>query len=67
MSEHLHLPMETVMAFGDSDNDLAMIEVAGVGVAMGNAFDSVKAVADCITKTNDEDGVAVMVERIWKE
>lgn len=67
LAAHLSLPIETVMAFGDSDNDLTMIETAGAGVAMGNAFDSVKNVARYITRTNDEDGVAFMVEQIWKE
>lgn len=67
LAKHLNVPIETVMAFGDSDNDLSMIEAAGAGVAMGNAYDSVKSAARFITKSNDEDGVAWMAERIWKE
>lgn len=54
---------EELIACGDAPNDKAMIEYAGLGVAMGNAHDSVKEVADFITLTNDEDGVAHVVER----
>jgi Cof subfamily protein (haloacid dehalogenase superfamily) len=51
------------MAFGDGLNDYTMIEAAGVGVAMENAVDAVKGVADYITKSNDEDGVASAIYR----
>ncbi|WP_312974289.1 HAD hydrolase family protein, partial [Atlantibacter hermannii] len=51
------------MAIGDQENDIAMLEYAGIGVAMGNAIDSVKAVADFETKTNLEDGVAYAIEK----
>ena len=47
-----------VMAIGDSYNDIEMIEWAGVGVAMGNAWQDVKEAADFVTLTNDEEGVA---------
>ena len=47
---------EEVIAFGDSDNDMDMLEFAGIGVAMGNAEVSVKAVADYITRDIDDDG-----------
>ena len=50
------------MAFGDGLNDITMIKSAGIGVAMGNAVDEVKRMADEITATNDEDGVAAVVE-----
>lgn len=46
------------MAFGDGGNDITMLRRAGVGVAMGNANDDVKAAADIVTTTVDEDGVA---------
>lgn len=52
-----------VMALGDGENDIEMVKMAGIGVAMGNAHDSLKAVADHVTTTNDEDGVAAAVER----
>ena len=45
------------MAIGDGGNDIAMLEHAGVGVVMGNASDEVKAVADYVTDSVDEDGV----------
>ena len=63
LAAHLGLAREQLMACGDSGNDLAMIETAGLGVAMGNAEDAIKAVAGYVTTSNDEDGVALAVER----
>ncbi len=57
---------EDVIAFGDSPNDKEMIANAGVGVAMGNAVDEVKAVADRETLTSDEDGVYVFLKDYFK-
>lgn len=54
------------MAFGDAGNDLAMLVSAGLGVAMENGFDYVKEAADVVTKTNDEDGVAFLVNKFLK-
>lgn len=53
-----------LVAFGDGQNDLAMIRFAGTGVAMGNAVDELKEAADLVTATNNEDGVAVALERL---
>ncbi|ASS69897.1 phosphoglycolate phosphatase [Bacillus atrophaeus] len=64
VSEKLGFTMENVMAMGDSLNDIAMIEKAGVGIAMGNAQDIVKETADWVTDTNIEDGVAKAI-RHW--
>ncbi|WP_278497996.1 sugar-phosphatase [Pantoea vagans] len=64
LAEKLGLKQEEVMAIGDQENDLAMIEYAGTGVAMGNAIDSVKKIAQFITKTNMEDGVAHAIEEL---
>ena len=52
-----------VMACGDSDNDLAMLHLAGLGVAMGNAEPAVLAAADAVTADNDHDGVALAIEK----
>jgi hypothetical protein len=54
---------EQVIAIGDEINDLEMIRHAGVGVAMGNAIPAIKAVADYVTRSNEEDGVAHVVEQ----
>lgn len=54
----LGITKEEVMACGDEENDFAMFEYAGTAVVMENARDEVKAYADFITKTNDEDGIA---------
>ena len=52
------------MAFGDGTNDYSMLRAAGLGVAMGNASEEVQSCADEVTQTNDEDGVAQMIERV---
>jgi HAD superfamily hydrolase (TIGR01484 family) len=54
---------EQVIGIGDEINDLEMIRHAGLGVAMGNAIPAIKAVADYVTRSNDEDGVAHVVEQ----
>ncbi|MFZ4894918.1 HAD hydrolase family protein [Plantibacter sp. Mn2098] len=54
--------IDHVLAFGDELNDIALLAAAGVGVAMGNARPEVAAHADLVTATNDEDGVAVVLE-----
>jgi 5-amino-6-(5-phospho-D-ribitylamino)uracil phosphatase len=55
---------ERVIAFGDSANDLEMIEWAGLGVAMGNAPDELKKRADDVTESNEQDGIAVFLEKL---
>jgi hydroxymethylpyrimidine pyrophosphatase-like HAD family hydrolase len=57
------LTPEEVICIGDEVNDLEMIKHAGLGVAMGNAIQAVKAVADYITLSNEDDGVAHVVEQ----
>ena len=52
------------MGFGDGENDLTLIQKAGIGVAMGNAVESLKEEADYVTSTNDEDGVAAALEHL---
>ncbi|QHI73157.1 HAD-IIB family hydrolase [Aminipila terrae] len=59
----LEVSPECIMACGDSTNDEDMLKVAGLPVAMGNAKDSVKAMAKYITSTNDEDGVAAAIKK----
>ncbi len=56
------IKQEEMMAVGDQLNDLSMIEYAGLGVAMGNAHEGVKDIADVITLSNNEDGIARVVE-----
>ena len=54
---------ENMIACGDGFNDISMIKYAGIGVAMANAQDEVKAVADFITASNNDDGVAKVIEK----
>lgn len=67
LAERLGIPMGKVAAFGDGTNDLSMIRAAGMGVAMGNAAEEVKAAADRVTAGNGEDGVGIAVETLTKE
>lgn len=53
-----NLKREEIVAIGDSENDVSMIEYAGLGIAMGNALESVKQKADYVTDSNDNEGVA---------
>lgn len=57
MAKHLGLSLEECIAFGDGGNDISILQTAGIGVAMGNANDSVKSVADYITTSVDNDGI----------
>lgn len=59
----LGIDMSQVIAMGDSLNDVSMIREAGLGVAMGNAQDAVKSLADVVTGTNEEHGVAQIIEK----
>ena len=61
--EVLDMKREEVIAIGDGVCDVTMIQLAGLGVAMGHSQDSVKACADYVTASNEEDGVAVAVEK----
>ena len=63
LADALNIKPEEVMAIGDQENDIAMLEYAGMGVAMDNAIPSVKEVANFVTKTNLEDGVAYAIEK----
>lgn len=56
--ERQGIAVEDTIAFGDGENDIEMLEFAGIGVAMGNADEEVKAVADYVTTDIDEDGIA---------
>jgi HAD superfamily hydrolase (TIGR01484 family) len=62
----LGLSSQQVAAVGDSLNDVAMIRWAGLGIAMGNAQPAVKAVADTVTRSVDEDGAANVIEQILR-
>lgn len=59
---HIGLNRGNMMAFGDSYNDITMLQAAGIGVAMGNAEEAVKSVATFITDTNEADGIAKALE-----
>ncbi|MCP1276498.1 Cof-type HAD-IIB family hydrolase [Leuconostoc citreum] len=64
--EHLSLTPDNLMAFGDEENDIEMIKLARIGVAMGNAIPKVKAVADFQTLDNVHDGVSEFLESYFR-
>ncbi|GBG80940.1 hypothetical protein CBR_g31496 [Chara braunii] len=61
--DHLDVPSEEVMAIGDGENDMEMLQLAGFGVAMANGAAKTLAVADALVGSNDEDGVVEAIER----
>ncbi|MXP75055.1 HAD-IIB family hydrolase [Lachnospiraceae bacterium WCA-9-b2] len=61
--EACHVDVSEIIAFGDDYADIGMLKMCGIGVAMGNAIQEVKDIADDITLTNEEDGVAVYLEK----
>lgn len=63
LAKHLDIPLSQTMAIGDQENDVSMIENAGIGIAMGNAVKSAKAVADIIAPTVADDGVAWAIKK----
>ncbi len=64
IASYYKIPTERIIAFGDEDNDLEMLKYAGHGVAMGNAIDKLKAVANKETLTNEEDGIAHYLQKV---
>ena len=65
LCDMLAIEENDIVAFGDADNDIEMLQLAGRGVAMGNASQSVKEIADAVTESNTEDGVAKECNRIF--
>ena len=63
LAEILDIQPSEIMAMGDANNDIEMLEFAGLGIAMGNASDHVKSHADVVTASNKEDGVARAIEK----
>ena len=64
IAAHQGIRIEETMALGDGGNDIPIVERAGIGVAMGNANDSLKAIADYVTDSVDEDGVYHALKRL---
>ncbi len=64
LGSHYALPREAIMAVGDYYNDVAMLKAAGYSVAMGNAPDDIREMADVVTRPNTEDGLALAIEAV---
>jgi hypothetical protein len=67
VSNLLGIDKSEIMSIGDNDNDISMLENAGISVAMGNAERAIKEIADFVTKTNNEDGVAYAFKKFVLE
>ncbi len=63
ISDYYKVPLSRTVAAGDNLNDLSMIKAAGVGVAVGNAVDELKAAADFVSVTNNEGAIAQIIEK----
>lgn len=63
VASSLNIPQERIIAFGDEDNDLEMLEYAGTGVAMGNAIDPLKDIANEVTFSNQDDGIGRYLQK----
>lgn len=63
LADLLDVPMECTMACGDTANDADIMQAAAIGVAMGNAGNDIKAIADFVTKSNNDSGVAYAIEK----
>ena len=63
IARKMNIQREEVMAIGDASNDMGMIEWAGFGVAVANAYPAVRDMADAVVPSNDELGVARAIQR----
>ena len=65
LGQYLGIEPSEIMAFGDQENDIAMLKVSGLSIAMGNAQPQVKDIANEVTKTNEEAGVAYIIKNYY--
>lgn len=63
LAKLLNISLNDIVSFGDDINDMEMLRICGTGVSVSNAVAEVKAVADCVTLSNDEDGVTDWIEK----
>lgn len=67
LCDYLNVDISKTMAFGDSDNDLEMFEAVKIKVAVSNSNENLKNMADYVTLSNDQDGVAIVLENLYDE
>lgn len=65
VADYYGIPKERVIAFGDEDNDLEMLDYAGKGIAMANGIEQVKTIAKDVTLSNEEDGIAIYLQEFF--
>ena len=64
--EMMNIPIEESMAFGDAENDISMLDAAGLAIVMENGTPETRKHADLICPSNNDDGVAKVIEKYWK-
>ena len=64
VAKALQIELANVMAVGDAQNDIEMLKQVKIGVAMENAMDEVKKVSDLVTKSNDENGIGIVIDAL---
>jgi hydroxymethylpyrimidine pyrophosphatase-like HAD family hydrolase len=64
-ARRLRVPAAETIAFGDMPNDIPMFHWSAYGVAMANAHEQLRSVADEVTASNEDDGIAVVLERLF--
>lgn len=65
LSHHLHIGRKEILAFGDQENDIEMLQYSGLGIAMGNAQRKIKEAADSVTSSNNDSGVAKVLTKYF--
>ena len=65
--QYFDIDKSEAIAFGDGENDIDMLELVGLGIAMGNGNEKIKTIADFVTKKSSEDGIEYRVEKVWSD
>ena len=65
--QYFDIDKSEAIAFGDGENDIDMLELVGLGIAMGNGNEKLKTIADFVTKKSSEDGIELCVEKVWSD
>jgi len=66
LCNNYNISMDSVIIFGDDHNDLGLFKTTGYSIAMGNAINELKEIADEVTDSNDQDGVAIILEKLYR-
>ena len=65
--KYFDIDKSEAIAFGDGENDIDMLELVGLGIAMGNGNEKLKTIADFVTKKSSEDGIEFALKKYWSD